>query len=170
MTDQPPEHHHREQYFFDTPTLTRLADLLEPFERPCLLCCPMLGRELVRRGRVVTVLELDERFADLPGFRRWDLARPEWLGETFDVICCDPPFFGLSLTALRRAIDRLARHDPAQPLMITYLARREDALLRAFARYQLAPLDCPIAYATVVDSPRNAVRLYGNLATPRGPT
>ena len=72
------ERHEHEQYFFDDATRARLADLLQDRPRPCCLCVPSVGQELVRRGRAVTVLDIDERFVDLPGFRHFDIARPEW--------------------------------------------------------------------------------------------
>jgi hypothetical protein len=62
------EQHKREQYFFDQEALDALTNLLVFFERPCLLCAPMFGRHLHLRGRDVRVLDVDRRFADLPGF------------------------------------------------------------------------------------------------------
>ena len=53
------ENHAREQYFFDAPTLDALAVFVATFERPCLLCAPMLGRVMHERGRKVRVLDVD---------------------------------------------------------------------------------------------------------------
>jgi hypothetical protein len=92
--DGPEEHHEREQYFFDEATLGELATFVSRFARPCLLCAPMLGRALHNRGRTnVRVLDVDRRFADLPGFVEWDLYRPTHLPDAFDLVLCDPPFF-----------------------------------------------------------------------------
>ena len=71
------ERHEHEQYFFDEPTLARLADVVASFPNPCCLCAPLLGKALVERDVAVRILDLDERFASLPGFRRYDLHRPE---------------------------------------------------------------------------------------------
>ena len=71
------ERHEHEQYFFDRPTLARLADVVAQFENPCCLCAPMLGAALVDRDVAVSILDLDKRFASLPGYRRYDLRRSE---------------------------------------------------------------------------------------------
>src|SRR5262245_52487961 len=128
------EKHENEQYFFDAPTLLYLADFVAGFERPCCVCAPLLGQELERRGVAVRTLDIDERFAALRGFRRYDIYRPEWLGEEFDLIVCDPPFFGVSLSQLFRALRLLARNDYAQPMLISYLTRRTANVLGTFAR------------------------------------
>lgn len=114
------EEHAREQYFFDAPTLDRLATFVERFERPCLLCAPMLGRTLHDRGRAVATLDVDERFAHLAEFRRWDLYRPTPLPERYDLILCDPPFFNVSLSQLFAALRLLAQFDFRQPLVVSH--------------------------------------------------
>ena len=37
------EDHRREQFFFDPPTVVRLADLLAPYEAPCCRCAPTVA-------------------------------------------------------------------------------------------------------------------------------
>ena len=90
------ERHDNEQYFFDQATADALADLLEPLGRACVLCAPALGIELKERGCDPVILDNDERFNTLRGFRRWDIHRPTRLVERFDVIFCDPPTFSNS--------------------------------------------------------------------------
>ena len=157
------ERHEHEQYFFDEPTLARLADVVAEFENPCCLCAPMLGKALVERGVAVRILDLDERFAALPGFRRYDLHRPEWLGESFGVIVCDPPFFNVSLARLFAALRMLSRNDYRQPLLLSYLHRREAKLLQTFARFRLAPTGFFPTYQTVQPIKKNEIALYGNV-------
>jgi hypothetical protein len=157
------ELHENEQYFFDHSTLNHLADFVGQFSSPCCLCAPRLAQELVDRGVRVRILDIDERFASLPGFRRYDLYRPEWLGEEFDLILCDPPFFKVSLSQLFSAMRILSRHDYRQPLLISYLRRRMDNLLGTFARFSLAPTGyCP-HYQTVRTNERNDIEFFGNL-------
>jgi hypothetical protein len=157
------ELHENEQYFFDRPTLEHLADFISQFSSPCCLCTPLLGQELVQRGVPVRILDIDERFVSLPGFRHYDLYRPEWLGEEFDVIVCDPPFFKVSLSQLFSAIQLLSRHNYQQPLLLSYLRRRTDNVLGTFARFNLAPTGyCPL-YQTVQASDRNDIEFFGNL-------
>jgi hypothetical protein len=157
------ERHEHEQYFFDEPTLSRLADVVAPFENPCCLCAPMLGAALAKRGVAVRILDLDERFASLPGFRRYDLRQPEWLGESFGLIVCDPPFLNVSLGHLFAALRVLSCNDYRQPLLLSYLRRREARLLKTFARFRLAPTGfCP-TYRTVEPAEKNEIAWYGNV-------
>jgi hypothetical protein len=159
------ERHDAEQYFFDAATLDHLADFLSAFENPCCLCTPLLGKALVKRGRRVRILDVDERFASLPGFARYDIERPRWLGEPFDVIVCDPPFYNVSLSQLFAAVRTLARYDLAQPLLIAFLSRRSASVLRAFAPFGLVPTGYHPGYETVETCERNEIELYGNLGT-----
>lgn len=157
------EQHQREQYFFDRATLTHLADFVQGFNRPCCLCTPMVGQELVRRDINVTILDSDERFANLSGFQKYDLYRPAWLGQPFDLILCDPPFFNVSLSQLFQAIRLLSRYDTSQLLLICYLKRREANLLGAFAAFNLQPTGYNPGYLTVQAVERNEIEFYSNL-------
>lgn len=161
------EHHQREQYFFDPPTVTRLADFAQQFERPCCLCAPLVARELAVRGAPVRLLDTDERFAGVPGFRRYDLYRPAWLDETFDLILCDPPFFRVSLSQLFVALRTLSHHDFGQPLLVCYLTRRATRLLGALALFNLAPTGYLPGYLTVDTSGKSQVEVFSNLPPER---
>lgn len=156
------EQHDREQYFFDPSTLGRVADFVARYQRPCCLCAPMVGRELHNRRRPVCVLDVDERFADLPGFRKWDLYRPQHVDEEFDLILCDPPFFNVSLSQLFKAIRLLCRFDLGHKVMISYPIRRQNAILNVFAPFGLAPTGWRPEYLTVQKSQRNEIEFYAN--------
>ncbi|MCC7494079.1 MAG: hypothetical protein IT204_17100 [Fimbriimonadaceae bacterium] len=160
------ERHDREQYFFDPATLDALATWVAGFAHPALLCAPLLGRVLHQRGVAATVLDIDERFADLPGFVRYDLHRPRWLDRQFGLIVCDPPFFSISLVVLRRALQMLANHDPQQPLAVSFVVRRQARLLHSLAGFNLRPTGWRLGYATVDPSERNQIELYSNVAVP----
>jgi hypothetical protein len=157
------ELHENEQYFFDPPTLDYLAGVVAVYPNPCCICAPLLGQELERRGVAVRVLDIDTRFAGLRGFRRYDLYRPEWLGEEFGLIICDPPFFNVSLSQLFTALRLLSRHDYGQPLLISYLARRAASITGTFARFNLQPTGYVPGYQTVQKSPRNEIEFFGNV-------
>jgi hypothetical protein len=157
------ERHENEQYFFDTVTLNHLAGFVAGYERPCCLCAPLLGQELVRRGVGVRILDIDERFAHLDGFRKYDIFRPEWLGEEFGLIVCDPPFYGASLSQLFAAIRMLGRNMYSQPLLVSYLKRRKASVLGTFARFGLEPTGYKPGYLTVQSVARNEIEFYGNL-------
>lgn len=167
------EHHAREQYFFDPPTLDALADLLERFDSPCILCAPLLGVALADRGAAVTILDVDERFADVRGFRRWDVYRPQCLAERFDVIFCDPPFFNVSLSQLFNALRVLAHYDFGQRLIVSYLVRRGAAIRGTFQPFGLQPTGVYATYRTVPPIERNRIELFANFelhaAPPPGP-
>lgn len=156
------ERHENEQYFFTPRTVADVCDALDGFERSCVLCAPMVGGELERRGREVATLDVDERFASLKSFRKWDLYRPERIETKFDVIFCDPPFFNASLSQLFKALRMLAHFDFGQKLALSYLKRREDAVLGTFAPFGLEPTGfCP-AYQTVQKCERNDIEVYAN--------
>jgi putative N6-adenine methyltransferase len=157
------ELHENEQYFFDKPTVTHLADFVQGYDNPCCLCAPLLGQELVRRGVRVRILDIDERFAHLDGFRRYDIYRPEWLGEEFGLIVCDPPFYNVSLSQLFAAIRMLSRNLYTQPLLVSYLARRSASVLGTFARFALEPTGYRPGYQTVQKAARNEIEFFGNL-------
>jgi hypothetical protein len=157
------ELHENEQYFFDRPTIAHLADFLSAYDNPCCICCPLLGRELAERGVAVRILDIDERFANLPGFRRYDLYRPEWLGEEFGIIVCDPPFYNVSLSQLFAAIRMLSRNLYTQPMLVGYLVRRQSSILGTFSRFNLQPTGYRPQYLTVQKSERNEIEFYGNL-------
>lgn len=159
------ELHQHEQYFFDRPTITHLADFISAYPNPCCICCPMLGRELAARNIAVRILDIDDRFASLPGFRHYDLHRPEWLGEEYGIIVCDPPFYNISLSRLFAGLRLLSRNLYTQPLLITYLARRSSNILGTFSRFNLQPTGYRPTYQTVQKATRNEIEFYGNLGT-----
>jgi len=163
------EEHADEQYFFDADTLDTLADFLDGFSDPCLLCAPMLGRRLHERGRDVRVLDIDTRFADLPGFAEWTIYRPEHRDERFDLILCDPPFFNVSLSQLFDAIRMLSHFDLTQRVMISCLSRRSNAILGTFAPFGLEATAYKPGYQTVKQVERNEIEFFANFDTGLSP-
>lgn len=157
------ERHENEQYFFTPATLGGFADFLARYSSICVICAPMLGKTLAERGAKVTILDIDDRFAHLPGFRHYDLTRPEWLGNEFEIIVCDPPFFNVSLSQLFQALRLLARHSFEQKLLVSYLQRRERAVLSTFAPFQLEPTGFEPRYRSVSDIAKNRIESFGNL-------
>lgn len=157
------ERHELEQYFFDADTVTRFADLLQA-EKCCVLCAPTLGAELERRGADVTILDVDERFRHLKGFRHWDFYRPERLEKRFDLIFCDPPFFNVSLSQLFDAIRVLSHYDFTQRIVVSYLVRRRHAVMGTFKPFGLRPTGVHPGYRTVKKCERNDIELFANFA------
>lgn len=157
------ERHQNEQYFFDQPTLEQLADFVQQFAAPCCLCAPLLGKTLVERGVSVRILDIDERFASIAGFRHYDIFRPTWLDEQFDLIICDPPFYNASLSQLFTAVRQLAHFNYAQPLMLAYLQRRATNVLGTFNKFNLSATGYFPQYQTVQDIERNKIEFFSNL-------
>ncbi len=158
------ELHKNDQYFFDEPTLSQLSRFVSGFSAPCCLCAPMLGRAIVEAGGTATILDIDERFASIPGYRRYDVYRPKWLGLPFGLIVCDPPFFKVSLSQLFSAVRVLARNDFRQPLLVSFLRRRAWAIVGTFAPFGLEPTGYRPTYQTVDRTERNEVEFFSNLS------
>lgn len=160
------EDHKREQYFFDPPTRRRLADIAEAHERPCCLCAPMIADELHLRRRPARVLDVDPRFAYLPGFVRWDIHRPVPLDERFDLIVCDPPFTRVSLAQLFAALRLLCHGDLATPILLCHLASRAADVCGALARFGMRPTEMEAGYVSVQPREENRVLVYANFELP----
>ena len=157
------ERHENEQYFFDHKTVKHLAAFLVRYETSCVICAPMLGTELAGMGVGVRILDVDERFSTVRGFRRWDINRPDRLSERYGIIVCDPPFFNVSLSRLFTAIRILAHNDFSQPLLVSYLRRRTNAILGTFAPFSLEKTGFFPSYVTVQAVERNDIEFFGNL-------
>ena len=158
------ELHENEQYFFDEPTLEHLSRFLSRWESPCCICAPLLGQRLREKGVDVRILDIDSRFERVPGFQYFDLQRPEWLGEVYGVIVCDPPFYNVSLSRLFAALRTLSRNDFAQPLLVSYLRRRSAAVLGTFQPFGLEPTGYLPGYQTVEPVERNEIEFFSNLS------
>ncbi len=159
------ERHEHEQYFFAEPSVNHLAQFLGRYDSVCALCTPMVGRRLAEAGKNVVTLDLDERFSDVRGFKRWDIHRPERLQQKFDVIVCDPPFFNISLARLFHAIRVLAHDRFEQKLLIAHPRRRCDALLGTFAPFGLESTGFSPTYVSIEKTEHNEVELFGNLGS-----
>lgn len=160
------EDHKREQYFFDPPTRRWIAAVLDGYARPCCLCAPMIADELHRRRRSVRVLDVDPRFAYLPGFLQWDIHRPRALPERFDLIVCDPPFTNVSLARLFTALRVLCQDDFATPILLCHLASRAVDVCGALARFGLRPTGIEAGYVSVRPTEENRVLVYANCDLP----
>lgn len=159
------ELHAREQYFWDDATVSRLADVAARFENPCCLCAPLLGQELERRKIACSTLDVDERFAHVKGFTKFDVYRPTWQSAEFGAIFCDPPFWIVSLSQLFGAVRLLARHDYATPLAICFPTRRGANLGATFHRFGLKATRFFPTYKTVnTREEHNRIEFFANFS------
>ncbi len=157
------ELHAREQYFWDDATAARLAEVAARFQNPACLCAPLLGVELERRKIVCSTLDVDERFAHLKGFTRFDVYRPTWQTPEFGAIVCDPPFWIVSLSQLFAAVRLLARHNFSMPLAICYPSRRGANLCATFHRFELRATGYFPTYRTVnTTEERDRIEFFAN--------
>jgi hypothetical protein len=157
------ENHQREQYFWAPPTLQAVGDLVLRFRDPVLLCCPMVGLHLWERGHRVLTLDIDERFALLPGFVRWDLYRPAPLpGDLVPgLVVIDPPFQIVRLDQLFLALRALARGADRVPLLVAWPPERGDALMATLAAWDLRPTGIRPRYVSVPDE--LGIEFFANL-------
>ena len=161
------EDHAFEQFFFDEPTRAKLlAILTTQYERPLLLCAPSLAVAAEAAGVRYLLLDRDERFAFLSGFRSFDLDSPSAEvaqfadGQSPDVVLCDPPFANFPLARLRAVIDLLA---PAVPLYLCFNGRREEEVAAAFQgrSHGLERVGSSLGYDSVKKVTQNNIALFG---------
>lgn len=145
MVALPQEQHGNEQYFFDRDTRDFLVGLLSAYGNPCLLAVPTVAREMPD----VRLLDIDERFADLDGFVKWDMYRPEPRDEEFDLIVADAPFKTVSYSQLFDAIRVLTKGNFQTEIVLTGLARREHDLLSTFHPFGIKPTGVQARYVSV---------------------
>lgn len=160
------ELHNNEQYFFDDDTIKRLILFLDSFKNNllCCLCAPLLGKELDKNGFTVDILDIDNRFSDLNNFLYYDVRKSRYVGVNYNLIICDPPFFSVKLSQLFSSIYRLTHFNFEHSLLISYLKRRESALLGTFSGFNLKPTGIFPAYQTVDTSKdKNRIEFYSNI-------
>ncbi|MBB4212579.1 putative N6-adenine methyltransferase [Rhodothalassium salexigens DSM 2132] len=165
-----PPDFHIGQFFYDARTARRLADALDGYRAPCCLCTPRLAAEWHRRGRTVAALDIDTRFAFLPGFRRFDLNAPTAIDAVFDAMIFDPVF--QAAATLRRPVELALKasraHGPVD-LFVTFPRERESDLLASFAEFELRPLRFPLVYNNVKPDQQHRFGLYGPYEPGAGP-
>ncbi|TWB12403.1 putative N6-adenine methyltransferase [Nitrospirillum amazonense] len=155
------------QFFYSAETVRLLADCLDHFTNPCCLCTPRLAYEWHQRGREVRLLDYDRRFSSMPGYRPFDLLRPQPTTERFDAVIFDPIFS--DATRLRRALEMVAGQpdaDTPTALYMTFPKEREAELLSAFGAWRLAPLPFRLGYNNVRPGHADTFQLYGNRPLP----
>ena len=99
-------------------------------EKVCLVCCPSLAKAMHDDwGYDVTLLDIDTRFKDLPGFQYWDLKEPVPIeGKKFDMILMDPPFFSVNSEEQAHAMSVLANQDYSTKLLLSWPKKDEYPL------------------------------------------
>lgn len=130
-----------EQYFFTKNTINHIMTsftMAEPNpeelqRKLCLICAPSLAKAFWEtHGLKITILDIDKRFEDLPGFRYFDLQAPEPFANEFEYILFDPPFFYISLEQMSKAISVVAGGNKDIKLLMSFMTRDEKHVKSAF--------------------------------------
>ncbi len=149
------------QYFFTEDCARDLVYKLNRFANPCCLCTPMIGKIWQDMGRVVRILDIDERLNFLPGFKKFDITRPEPLSEIFDVIIVDPPL-DLALEVVLDAVNMVTRKRYDTNLAILHETNTANSLFKHFEPYGLSPTYYSPVYCHVRKSARHQFMFYAN--------
>ena len=159
------ERHENEQYFFTEDTAAYITRMALSFNKICCICCPSVGKRLEELGADVTILDIDERFNDLEGFKYWDIKHPKYISDEFDLIIMDPPFFNVSMREIRKAIQMLTHFDTTKTkVMISYLTRREKAFKVGMKPFNMESMEFIPEYNTVdVTEDKNRIQFYVNV-------
>ena len=171
-----PEHREHQQYFYSRKTANLIIDaVFHHFnydtdavqEQFACLCAPSIAEILHHdHGLSVTLLDIDTRFAHLPGFHRFDLLAPEvppsMPSGGFSLVLFDPPYFDLPVSSMKTAVDSIA--SKSAHLMVGFLRRDESLLLKHFPT--LARTAAVMEYDRVRDSRWSNYALYANCDLP----
>lgn len=147
------------QFFYTAKTAARLVTALDHYRQPCCLCTPRLAKEWLQRGRTVDVLDCDSRFAVLPGYKVFDLLKPERIDKQYDCVIFDPVF--LPAATLCKAVDAVITDSARTDLFITFPVQRSAELINAFRHYGLRQLSFELAYCNVKEAFQHEFRLFG---------
>jgi len=126
-----------DQFYFNKKTARFMVSMFNHYNNICCLCTPRLAHEWFEGGRTVTLLDIDERFTYLPGYRYYDLRNPIKLPMIFDLIIVDPPFF-LTAHEIHKAIDAIASQSLETTLYLIFPIERENELFAAFSEWNLS--------------------------------
>ena len=136
MPDNFVEKRETQQYFYSKNTIDHLmnsiiASVAAPEEleyKLCLLCVPSLAKSFYEKyGLSITLLEIDDRFSDLPGYKYFDLNEPMAFENKFEFIVFDPPFFDLPHLQMNKAILTICGLENAEniKLIMSFVVREE---------------------------------------------
>ena len=154
----------------------RYSSQQELEEKVCLICAPSLSKAFYDQlGYTVTILDIDKRFEDLPGFIYFDLQKPEEcqdprvLNNNFELIIFDPPFFYITLDQMSEALQVLSRnssHHKEMKLGMSFMTRDETPVKKAFHQFALEKTTLQLEYATVKPNRWDNYGWYSNTDLP----
>lgn len=152
-----------EQYFFTENVLRDLVNVLEYEKNIICLCTPAVADSfLTLKNKIVTCLDLDERFSYLPGYIKYNVLDPKELDITPDLIIVDPPFFKINLVDLYNCIEILTRKNKQTKIIFAFVIREEKSLLNIFKEYKLQYTKFKLEYRYVDATKWDNYGLYSN--------
>ncbi len=155
------EHKKFEQFFFEGETKDRLFKMVKHFKEPLFLCTPTLAELAQREGMNYLLLDHDQRFRSLKGYRYFDLFKPHFIEDSFDAIFCDPPFSNISIPLFYKAIQTINGFQMTENLFICYISSNQKTLLDAFSDYHLARYPGSLRYKSVKRQTQEKIFMFG---------
>lgn len=168
FSDNMPEKHEYEQFFWTKNTVDKIAQACEfqYVEETCCLTTPSLAHKMHMEGRDEVLLDIDKRFDYLPKFKYYDVRKPYKLDETFRLLILDPPFFVVPIEDFRKAVDILTNNNYETKILIGFLKREEKRLIEAFRDYNIVRTTCELEYASIKPNKWKNFALYSNIDLP----
>ncbi|MCK4891286.1 MAG: methyltransferase [Candidatus Pacebacteria bacterium] len=163
------ERHDLEQYFFSQETAQEMFNIfirrsLSENKECCFLCCPVLAEIAEKEGfeKNTTLLNIDERFNKLKSYRKFDISADKIdteLEKQFDMIICNPPFFGIEPNQLGKTVESLLKNEGEA--YIVFLKRKTEEFYSAMEKlgFNVEKLKFKLDYKTIKD-PINRIALY----------
>jgi hypothetical protein len=160
-----------EQFFWSRETVEKLAKACEFtfVEETCCLTTPSLAHYWHENGREETLLDIDTRFSYIPGFKYYDLRKPDpdiGPDDNFRLLIIDPPFFIVPIETIGEAVDQITGKDYDTKIIIGFLSREEKRLQLAFEHYCLKPTKFPLQYPSIKENKWQNFVLYSNIDLP----
>ena len=171
------ERHDREQYFWNRETIDTFLTALQAWtlNRVCCLCTPTLAHVFwTEHQREEYCLDIDERFAYIPGWRYFDLLKPEEYvpseTEEIGVVVFDPPFFSIPVEQMKVAIERvLGLHNESQravKMIAGFRKRDSKKFLEVFAGFGLKRTKTVLGYVSIKTGKWANYTLFSNVDLP----
>ena len=159
-----------EQFFWTEETVQQICRAIEYETGLCCLMTPSVAHYIYdTEGREERLLDIDRRFAYLPGFRYYDVTIPHELPDptgSFRLLILDPPFFLIPIEKIAEAVDVITQKDYTTKILIAFIRRGEQRLREAFKHYKLFPTGFQLHYASIKENKHGNFCLYSNVDLP----
>ena len=162
------ENRELEQYFWTKDIVKKILHACEYITHRCCFTTPSLAEGFMIDGRDETLLDIDDRFAYLKYFEKFDIKNPhipDGSGD-FNIIVIDPPFFNITTKELFEATNMITNNNFNTKIIIAYLVRFEYPLLETFAPYGISETSTSLEYSHIKPNKWRNFKLYSNIDLP----